>query len=147
MGPVPVPCLLTGSAAVRYCTSIFVKLRILIFVKKLNSFVDFVAIGSGYSYCRGKLIQPIEPETQLKRSVADPGCLSRILIFVHPGFRIPDLKTEGWKNLFSHLFLLPQISQNWKLFIFELGKEKIWASLLRIIELFTQKIVIQHSKI
>ncbi len=27
------------------------------------------------------------------RSVADPGCLSRILIFVHPGSRIPDPKT------------------------------------------------------
>jgi hypothetical protein len=24
-------------------------------------------------------------------SVADPGCLSRILIFTHPGSRIPDL--------------------------------------------------------
>jgi hypothetical protein len=28
-------------------------------------------------------------------SVADPGCLSRILIFTHPGSRIPDL---GSKN-------------------------------------------------
>jgi hypothetical protein len=26
-------------------------------------------------------------------SVADPGCLSRILIFTHPGSRIPDPKT------------------------------------------------------
>jgi hypothetical protein len=29
----------------------------------------------------------------LKCSVADPGCLSRILIFTHPGSRIPDPKT------------------------------------------------------
>jgi hypothetical protein len=27
----------------------------------------------------------------LELSVADPGCLSRILIFTHPGSRIPDL--------------------------------------------------------
>jgi hypothetical protein len=35
-------------------------------------------------------------------SVADPGCLSRILIFTHPGSRIPDpktaLKERGKKN-------------------------------------------------
>jgi hypothetical protein len=60
--------------------------------------------------------------------VADPGCLSRILIFVlpgcrisDPGSRIPDPKTQtketGEKNLLSYLFL-PQISQNRKLFSF-----------------------------
>jgi hypothetical protein len=40
-------------------------------------------------------------------SVADPGCLSRILIFTHPGSRIPDLgsrilkqqQKEGLKQL------------------------------------------------
>jgi hypothetical protein len=36
-------------------------------------------------------------------SVADPGCLSRILIFTHPGSRISDPKTatkeRGEKNL------------------------------------------------
>jgi hypothetical protein len=26
----------------------------------------------------------------MRTSVADPGCLSRILIFTHPGSRIPD---------------------------------------------------------
>jgi hypothetical protein len=54
-------------------------------------------------------------------SVADPGCLSRILIFTHPGSRIPDPKTatkeRAEKNLL-HLFLMPQISQNFKLFLF-----------------------------
>jgi hypothetical protein len=30
---------------------------------------------------------------QSKDSVADPGCFSRILIFIHPGSRIPDPKT------------------------------------------------------
>jgi hypothetical protein len=29
----------------------------------------------------------------IETSVADPGCLSRILIFTHPGSRIPDPKT------------------------------------------------------
>jgi hypothetical protein len=29
----------------------------------------------------------------VETSVADPGCLSRILIFTHPGSRIPDPKT------------------------------------------------------
>jgi hypothetical protein len=44
-------------------------------------------------------------------SVADPGCLSRILIliFTHPGSRILDPKTatkeRGEKNLLSYLFL------------------------------------------
>ncbi len=57
------------------------------------------------------------------RSVADPGCLSRILIFVHPGsrisdprYRIPDPKTstkKGWNKLVVLPFLKPQMSQNW----------------------------------
>jgi hypothetical protein len=45
-------------------------------------------------------------------SVADPGSLSRILIFTHPGSRISDPgsknsnKRDGWKkNLLSYLFL------------------------------------------
>jgi hypothetical protein len=35
------------------------------------------------------------PDPYLIRSVADPGCLSRILIFTHPGSRISD---PGSKN-------------------------------------------------
>jgi hypothetical protein len=31
-------------------------------------------------------------------SVADPGCLSRILIFTHPGSRIPDLGSRIQKQ-------------------------------------------------
>jgi hypothetical protein len=49
-------------------------------------------------------------------SVADPGCLSRILIFTHPGSRIPDLgsripdpktvtKVRGEKKFVIILFL------------------------------------------
>jgi hypothetical protein len=41
-------------------------------------------------------------------SVADPGCLSRILIFVYPGSPIPDPETatkeRGEKNLLYYLF-------------------------------------------
>ncbi len=43
-------------------------------------------------------------------SVADPGCLSRILIFTHPGSRISDPrsknrnKREGWKKVCCHTF-------------------------------------------
>jgi hypothetical protein len=53
---------------------------------------------------------------RLFSSVADPGCLSRILIFTHPGSRIPDPKTatkeRDEKNLLSYLFFEPLISQN-----------------------------------
>ncbi len=44
-----------------------------------------------------------------KTSVADPGCLSRILIFTHPGSRIPDPKTvtkERWKKIWNAFFVV-----------------------------------------
>jgi hypothetical protein len=88
-------------------------------------------------------------KTQKKCSVADPGCLSRILIFTHPGSPIPDPKTatkeRGEKNFchtFSHKF---QKIENY--FSFEVLKKKIWANFQRITELFTQKIVTELSKI
>jgi hypothetical protein len=63
----------------------------------------------------------------LKSSVADPGCLSRI---PDPEFypsRIPDPKTvakkRGEKKFVVILFLLPQISQNCKLFYFWKSEE------------------------
>jgi hypothetical protein len=44
-----------------------------------------------------------------KSSVADPKCLSRILIFTHPGSRISDPKTatkeRGEKKISCHTFL------------------------------------------
>jgi hypothetical protein len=67
-------------------------------------------------------------------SVADSGCLSRILIFTHPGSRIPDPKTVVTPVFSSHKF---HKIENY--FIFEM-KKKIWANFQRIIELFTQKI-------
>ncbi len=60
-------------------------------------------------------------------SVADPGCLSRILIFTHPGSRISD---PGSKNRNKRA-----------------GWKKIWANFQTIIELFTKKSVTKLSKI
>ncbi len=92
------------------------------------------------------------PETILKCSVADPGCLSRI---PDPDFypsRIPDPKTRkkerGEKKFVVITFY---VATNFtKLFAtyfsFEVLKKKIWANFQRIIELFTQKIVTKLSK-
>jgi hypothetical protein len=46
-----------------------------------------------------------------KISVADPGCLSRILIFTHSGSRIPNPKTAT-KERGEKKFVVIQISQN-----------------------------------
>ena len=59
-------------------------------------------------------------------SVADPGCLSRILIFTF----LFSLRCHKIEHYFS----------------FEVQKKKIWANFQRIIELFTQKIVTNLSK-
>jgi hypothetical protein len=99
---------------------------------------------------------------QVNFSVADPGCLSRILIFTHPGpgsrIPIPDLgsriqkqpqKRGVKKNLCHGTFFYSHKFHNIvNYFIFEmLKKKKIWANFQRIIELFTQKIVTMLSKI
>jgi hypothetical protein len=39
--------------------------------------------------------------------VADPGCLSRILIFTHPGSRIPDPKTATKERGEKNFFVMP----------------------------------------
>ncbi len=86
-------------------------------------------------------------------SVADTGCLSRILIFTHPGSRISDPgsknrnKREGWKKISwktffcSHKFLKIE-----NYFIFGMRMKKIWANFQRILELFIQNIVTKLSK-
>jgi hypothetical protein len=88
-------------------------------------------------------------------SVADPGCLSRIL---DPDFypsRIPDPKTGttegGEKNLLSYLFCNHKFHKIVNYFMFEMLKKQIWANIQRIIELpkklpKTQKIVTKLSK-
>jgi hypothetical protein len=40
-------------------------------------------------------------------SVADPGCLSRILIFTHPGSRIPDPKNSNKREGSNKFFVMP----------------------------------------
>ncbi len=51
---------------------------------------------------RGQRITDPDLEHFLGTSVADPGCLSRILIFTHPGSRISDpgsrIPDPGFKN-------------------------------------------------
>jgi hypothetical protein len=88
-------------------------------------------------------------------SVADPGCLSRIPDF-YPSW-IPDLGSRiqkqqhkrGVKNFFmSYQFLCSHKFHKIKnYFSFQVLKKKIWANFLKIIELFTQKIVTKLSKI
>ncbi len=92
-------------------------------------------------------------------SVADPGCLSRILIFTHPGSRIPDLgsripdpktatKERGEKKISCHTFLCSHKFHKIVNYLsFQVLKKKIWANFQRIIELFTKKIVKKLLKI
>jgi hypothetical protein len=55
-------------------------------------------------------------------SVADPGCSSRILIFTHPGSRIPDPKTatkeRDEKKNFQTIFCSHKFYKIVKLFYF-----------------------------
>jgi hypothetical protein len=56
----------------------------------------------------------LSTEKHGKSSVADSGCLSGILIFVHPGSRIPDPKTatkEKDKKIVLPFFVATKISQ------------------------------------
>jgi hypothetical protein len=75
---------------------------------------------------------------------------SRILIFTHPGSRIPDLgsripdpktvtKERGEKNLLAYFFCSHKFHKIKYYVIFEILKKKIWANFQRIVEVFTQK--------
>jgi hypothetical protein len=82
----------------------------------------------------------------------DPGYLSRILIFTHPGSRISDPKTamkyRCEKKICCNTFIFGVINfTKLNYFIFEMLKKKIWANFQRIIKLFTQKIATKLSKI
>ncbi len=76
---------------------------------------------------------------------------SRILIFTHPGSRIPYPKTatkERGEKICCHTFLgSHKFHKIVNYFSFEVLKKKNWANFQRIIELFTQKIVTKLSKI
>ena len=85
------------------------------------------------------------------RSVADPGCLSRILTFTHPGSRIQDLKTaekeRGEKKFVVMPCLYPQISHKWTLFYFWHSDEKKFGPFSKNYRTFYSKIVTKLSKI
>ncbi len=91
--------------------------------------------------------------TPLYHSVADPGCLSRILIFTHSGSRIQDPgsknsnKREGVKKKFVILLFVATNFTKLKIILFlKCGRKKNWAYFQRIIEVVTQKIVTKLSK-
>jgi hypothetical protein len=81
---------------------------------------------------------------------------SRILIFTHPGSRIPDLgsriqkqqQKRGVKKMCCHtIFCSHKFHKIENYFIFEMLKKILWANFQIIIEFFTQKIVNKLSKI
>ncbi len=77
---------------------------------------------------------------------------SRILIFTHPGSRIPDPKTatkeRGEKKLdVKPFYVATKFNKIVNYFSFEVPKKKIWANFQRILELFTKKIVKKLFKI
>ncbi len=91
-----------------------------------------------------------------KISVADPGCLSRILIFTHPGSRIADLRSRiqkqqqkrEVKKISRHTFLCShRFHKIVNYFSFEVLKKNFWANFQRIMELFTKKMVKKLLKI
>jgi hypothetical protein len=68
------------------------------------------------------------------RSVADPGCLSQILIFVHPKTAT---KERGEKNVLFYVFFVATNITKFKFILFlNWRRKKIWANLQRIIEPF-----------
>jgi hypothetical protein len=84
-------------------------------------------------------------------SVADPGCLSRILDpdFSHPGSQSQiQQEKRGVKKISCHTFFCShKFHKIENYFIFGMLKKKIWASFQRMIELFIQKIGTKLSKI
>jgi hypothetical protein len=57
-------------------------------------------------------------------SVADPGCLSRILIFTHPGSKNSNKRDGVKKNLLTYLFCSLKFHKIVNYFIFEVLKKK-----------------------
>ncbi len=88
-------------------------------------------------------------------SVADPGCLSRILIFTHPGSRISDpgsriqnsYKREGWKkNVVKHFFVATNFTKCKTILLLDCSRKKfrpnfkeLWNFLLKKLSLSSQK--------
>jgi hypothetical protein len=85
--------------------------------------------------------------------VADPGCLSRILIFTHPASQILNPKTatkeRGEKKfvVIGTFFVATKFTKLKIILFLKCCRKKFWVSFQRIIELFTQKFVTTVSKI
>jgi hypothetical protein len=78
----------------------------------------------------------------------DPGCLSRILIFTHPGSKNSNkIEGRGEKKFVFITLCSYKFHKIANYFSFGVLKKKSWATFQRIIELFTQKIVTKLSKI
>jgi hypothetical protein len=75
---------------------------------------------------------------------------SDFLIFVYPGSRTPDPKTatkeRGEKNLMSYFFCSHKNLKIVNYINVELVEKKIWASLQRIIEIYTIKLSLSSQK-
>jgi hypothetical protein len=81
-------------------------------------------------------------------SVADPECLSRIAGLDFCPSRIQKPQQKRWvKKFLSYHFCSNKYHKIKNYFIFEQVKKKLWVNLQIILVLFTQKIVIQLSKI
>ncbi len=90
--------------------------------------------------------------SRIRNQCCGPRCLSRILIFNHPGSRILDPKTgtkeRGEKKIFCHNFFCShKFHKIVNYFIFEMPKKKNLGQFPRIYRTFTQKIVTKLSKI
>jgi hypothetical protein len=71
-------------------------------------------------------------------SVADPGCLSRILIFIHPGSRIHQQHQKRGEKIFGPVIFCSYKYYNIvRNFVFEQVKKIYLAKILRIIILFS----------
>jgi hypothetical protein len=82
-------------------------------------------------------IQVVDPGT----SVADPGCLFRILIFTHPGSRIQkQLQKRGVKNLVVNHFFVATY------FIFELLRKTFGPNFKELWNFFTKKLSLSSQK-
>jgi hypothetical protein len=118
-----------------------------------NAPIPFTPLPQKY-FSLQPFVQEYKIYTVLK--IRDVYPRSRILIFTHPGSRIlyPGSRIQkqqqyrGMKKNFCHTFLC---SHKFKKIVynvsFEVLKKKVWVNFPRIIEFFTQKIVIKLSKV
>jgi hypothetical protein len=80
-------------------------------------------------YC-GQIWLPREASRGIGTSVADPGFLSRILIFTHPGSRISDpgsktaTKERGEKNYLSYFFVAKNFTKFYFILILKCRRKK-----------------------